>query len=120
DRIVRARRPGRTAAVLGRRRRIPRLEACLARRWDGVERPEDLAGLGVEGHDAAVDTASVGTGGADDDLAVGEDRTRAEAFRHLDLADLSDPLFLAGRRVHRVHAAVAQRAVDVAFVDDRA
>src|SRR5690606_19685732 len=116
DRVVSAWRPRRSPAVLRRRGRVPRLEARLTGGRDGVERPEDLAGLRVEGQDAAVHAALVGTGRPEDDLAVGEDRTGAEAFVEVDGPDLGDPALLARGGVHGVGAAIASRAEYIAVI----
>ena len=114
-RVVRARQPGRGAAVhpglrvaVGlrvRRARLPGLVTRLARSRNRVEAPDLLAGLGVERRDEPAD-ALIAARGADDDLAVDGQRRQREGVGQRHVRHAGVPELHARRRVDRHHVRV--------------
>src|SRR3954469_12351831 len=111
-------RPDRAAARVGAMLR-PGLRSDLAPRRDDVERPLDLAGLGVE-RDGLGPCAEVTAGRADDEPAVVVGRRAGEEVALLEVADDGLPDDASGRLVEADDAPVGLRHVDLAVADDDA
>ena len=88
-----------------------RPHALVALLGDGVERPQQLAALGVEGLDEAAD-AVLAAVGADQHLAVHHDRSHGFGVALLGIGDLGLPQHLAGLRVERHQLGVERAHVE--------
>ncbi len=112
DRGVPHRPAARVRLVLG-----PRVVAELARlQRDRVERPDHLAGLGVDGEHPA-GCAAVTTGLADQDSAIVVEGRGAEEVRPLPVAERLLPDDPAGGRVESRDRGIAVPDVDLAVAD---
>src|SRR5690606_32824172 len=85
-----------------------------------IELPKSRAVFCTQRYDTAVDAARVAACRSDDDLAVSEDRFGRDPLGKFDSRDGAAPDFVTGLGVERYDAAVAERGVDVALVDDNA